>query len=188
LYNKLKVIYAFATKYNVTDSIFVDDIGVPSIGISSSVEETSSSKKLGRNDSTLEVNTDMSSIDEGTYLVLRSASGAFTCRYPPVPKKWNPVDRPHVALLLPDVKGIFPVFLSQPEEESSNSSSYLVTKDLTTLSTKSIIEIRHGNSHFAYYRRDNGSWTKVAEASDPFVVEVFSHGYAPIEMNMIPTI
>ncbi|MHA1135569.1 MAG: hypothetical protein ACTSSE_03705 [Candidatus Thorarchaeota archaeon] len=50
-----------------------------------------------------------------------------------------------------------------------------------------MLEIRHGNSHFAYYRRDNGSWTKVAEASDPFVVEVFSHGYAPIIMNMIPT-
>jgi len=145
-----------------------------------------SSKRLDRYNSTLEVNTDMSSIDEGTYLVLRSASGAFTCRYPPVPKKWNPVDRPHVALLLPDVSGIFPVFLSQPEEESSGSS-YLVTKDLTQLPTKSIIEIRHGNSHFAYYRRDNGSWTKVAEASDPFVVEVFSHGYAPIIMNMIPT-
>ena len=76
------------------------------------------------------------------------------------------------------------MFLSQPEE----NNGYLITKDLTQLPTKSIIEIRHGNSHFAYYRRDNGSWTKVAEASDPFVVEVFSHGYAPIIMNMIPTI
>jgi hypothetical protein len=172
----------------VTGSIPNDDIGSPSIDTSVYVEKTNlSEKRLDRyEDSTLEVNTDMSSIDEGTYLVLRSASGAFTCRYPPVPKKWNPVDRPHVALLLPDVTGIFPVFLSQPEEESSGSS-YLVTKDLAQLPTKSIIEIRHGNSHFAYYRRDNGSWTKVAEASDPFVVEVFSHGYAPIIMNMIPT-
>ena len=164
-------------------------IGTPSIDTSRSDDVYKiSEKRLDRyDDSTLEVNTDMSSIDEGTYLVLRSASGAFTCRYPPVPKKWNPVDRPHVALLLPDVSGIFPVFLSQPEEESSNASTYLVTKDLTQLPTKSIIEIRHGNSHYAYYRRDNGSWTKVAEASDPFVVEVFSHGYAPIIMNMIPT-
>jgi hypothetical protein len=175
--------------YNVTGSIPNDDIGTTSIDSSRSDDSyRMSEKRLDRyDDSTLEVNTDMSSIDEGTYLVLRSASGAFACRYPPVPKKWDPVDRPHVALLLPDVSGIFPVFLSQPEEESSGSG-YLITKDLTQLPTKSIIEIRHGNSHYAYYRRDNGSWTKVAEASDPFVVEVFSHGYAPIIMNMIPTV
>ena len=173
----------------MTGSIPNEGIGIPSIDSSSSIDHsTMPTKRLDRYESTLEVNTDMSSIDEGTYLVLRSASGAFTCRYPPVPKKWNPIDRPHVALLLPDVSGIFPVFLSQPAESSSDSSTYLITKDLTQLPTKSIIEIRHGNSHFAYYRRDNGSWTKVAEASDPFVVEVFSHGYAPIVMNMIPTI
>ncbi|MBN2228862.1 MAG: hypothetical protein JW779_04640 [Candidatus Thorarchaeota archaeon] len=127
-------------------------------------------------------------IDEGTYLVLRSASGAFTCRYPPVPRIWNSVDRPHVALLLPDTKGIFTVFLSQPEHSEFPRSKKLDTVDLNTLPSKSIIEIRHNNAHYAYYRRDNGSWTKVAEANDPFVVEVFSHGYAPIVMNLIPTI
>ena len=125
-------------------------------------------------------------IDEGTYLVLRSASGAFTCRYPPVPKKWNTVDRPHVALLLPDVGGIFSVFLSQPEDDKSKVEQSLEVSDLNRIPPKSIIEIRHSNAQYAYYRRDNGSWTKVAEASDPFVVEVFSHGYAPIVMNMIP--
>ena len=125
-------------------------------------------------------------IDEGTYLVLRSASGAFTCRYPPVPKKWNSVDRPHVALLLPDAGNIFSVFLSQPEDDTSKKEQALEVSDLNRIPPKSIIEIRHSNAQYAYYRRDNGSWTKVAEASDPFVVEVFSHGYAPIVMNMIP--
>jgi hypothetical protein len=136
--------------------------------------------------STFEVKDQMT-IDEGTYLVLRSASGAFTCRYPPVPRTWNPLDRPHVALLLPDSNGIFSVFLSQPEEKGFDIPQKLVTVDLKDLPTKSIIEIRHSNAHYAYYRKDNGSWTKVAEANDPFVVEVFSHGYAPIIMNMIPT-
>jgi hypothetical protein len=130
---------------------------------------------------------DQMTIDEGTYLILRSASGAFTCRYPPVPRTWNPLDRPHVALLLPDNNGIFSVFLSQPEEKGYDIPQKLVTVDLNDLPTKSIIEIRHSNAHYAYYRKDNGSWTKVAEANDPFVVEVFSHGYAPIIMNMIPT-
>ena len=137
-----------------------------------------------RDQSTLdEVRSDMSIIDEGTFLVLRSASGAFTCRYPPVPKKWNPIDRPHVALLLHDSNRIFPVFLSQPNSEQTNNA--LDTMDLSKLPSKSIIEIRHDNSHYAYYRRDNGSWTKVAEANDPFIVEVFSHGYAPVVMNLI---
>jgi len=168
----------------VTGSIFDDDIGIQSV--STTAEQTVSSKNVGRYDNTLEVKDQMS-IDEGTYLVLRSASGAFTCRYPPVPKIWNSTDRPHVALLLPDVNGIFPVFLSQPEEGTHQSPKKLETVDLTTLPTKSIIEIRHSNAHYAYYRRDNGSWTKVAEASDPSVVEVFSHGYAPVILNMIPT-
>lgn len=138
-------------------------------------------------DSEFEVKDQMT-IDEGTYLVLRSASGAFTCRYPPVPRNWNPIDRPHVALLLPDANGIFSVFLSQPEEKESSRPQRLETLDLSRLPTKSIIEIRHSNAHYAYYRRENGAWTKVAEATDPFIVEVFSHGYAPIVMNMIPTI
>ena len=147
---------------------------------------TISSRISQQTQSTLEVNDSMT-IDEGTYLVLRSASGAFTCRYPPVPKKWNSADRPHVALLLPDAGGIFSVFLSQPESEESKEDQGLEVADLNRIPPKSIIEIRHSNAQYAYYRRDNGSWTKVAEASDPFVVEVFSHGYAPIIMNMIPS-
>ncbi|MGY5858775.1 MAG: hypothetical protein RTU63_05360, partial [Candidatus Thorarchaeota archaeon] len=63
--------------YLVTGSIPNDDIGTPSIDTSRSDDEYKmSDKRLDRyDDSTLEVNTDMSSIDEGTYLVLRSASG-----------------------------------------------------------------------------------------------------------------
>lgn len=146
---------------------------------------TTSTRISAQTQSTLEVNDSMT-IDEGTYLVLRSASGAFTCRYPPVPKKWNSVDRPHVALLLPDAGSIFSVFLSNPEDDESKQDQSLEVSDLNRMPPKSIIEIRHSNAQYAYYRRDNGSWTKVAEASDPFVVEVFSHGYAPIIMNMIP--
>ena len=137
--------------------------------------------------STLEV-TDQMTIDEATYLILRSASGAFSCRYPPVPRNWNSIDRPHVAMLLPDSCGIFSVFLSNPADDGSENPQTLEVSDLNRLPSKTVIEIRHSNAQYAYYRRDNGSWTKVAEASDPFVVEVFSHGYAPIIMNMIPQI
>jgi hypothetical protein len=90
-------------------------------------------------------------------------------------------------MLLPDASGIFSVFLSNPESDVDGPQS-LEVSDLNRLPIKTVIEIRHSNAQYAYYRRDNGSWTKVAEASDPFVVEVFSHGYAPIIMNMIPQI
>ena len=162
---RLKVIYEFAPITNVTGSI----------------------QSQALVSSTLEV-TDQMTIDEATYLILRSASGAFSCRYPPVPRNWNPVDRPHVAMLLPNSGGIFSVFLSNPESGGTDARQSLEVSDLNRLPTKTVIEIRHSNAQYAYYRRDNGSWTKVAEASDPFVVEVFSHGYAPIIMNMIPQI
>jgi hypothetical protein len=90
-------------------------------------------------------------------------------------------------MLLPDTGGIFSVFLSNPDDESENQQS-LEVSDLNRVPSKTVIEIRHSNAQYAYYRRDNGSWTKVAEANDPFVVEVFSHGYAPIIMNMVPQI
>lgn len=162
---RLKVIYEFAPIANVTGSIHTQSLV----------------------SSTLEV-TEQMTIDEATYLILRSASGAFSCKYPPIPRNWNPVDRPHVAMLLPDIAGIFSVFLSNPENVDSKSRQSLEVSDLNRLPAKTVIEIRHSNSQYAYYRRDNGSWIKVAEASDPFVVEVFSHGYAPIIMNMIPQI
>ena len=162
---QLKVIYDFAPIVYVTCTIHAQSL------VSSALEVT-----------------EQMTIDEATYLILRTASGAFSCKYPPVPRNWNPVDRPHVAMLLPDIAGIFSVFLSNPEDADSKSRQSLEVSDLNRLPAKTVIEIRHSNSQYAYYRRDNGSWTKVAEASDPFVVEVFSHGYAPIIMNMIPQI
>lgn len=162
---QLKVIYEFTPIAYVTGSIHSQSL------VSSALEVT-----------------EQMTIDEATFLILRSASGAFSCKYPPIPRNWNPVDRPHVAMLLPDIAGIFSVFLSNPENVDSQSRQSLEVSDLNRLPAKTVIEIRHSNSQYAYYRRDNGSWTKVAEASDPFVVEVFSHGYAPIVMNMIPQI
>lgn len=140
---------------------------------------------IGRND--FDHGEESMPIDDATYLILRSATGAFTCRYPPIPKSWNPIDRPHVALLIPQDRGIFMVFLSHPEETCKGLSGSLETVDLTQMPSKSIVEVRYNSSHYAYYRRDNGSWTKVAEASDPFVVEVFSHGSAPITLSNVPS-
>ncbi|MFW9953514.1 MAG: hypothetical protein ACFFD3_03095 [Candidatus Thorarchaeota archaeon] len=119
-------------------------------------------------------------IDEGTLLILRSASGAFSCKTPPIPKMWNPTDRPHVAHLVSLDFSVFHVFLSTPIRRHGTAIYDLEVADLSHLPSKSIIEIRHDSIEFSYYRRDENTWVKVAESSSPFMVEVFSHGTAPI--------
>lgn len=122
-------------------------------------------------------------IDKGAYLMLRSAIGAYTCRKPPIPSKWNSVDRPHVAVLMPSNEDVFRLFLSNPVGTANPGHRLEITK-LEELPIKSIIEVRHCNLDYRYYRRDNSMWTKVAEARNPFVVEVFSHGCTPIDMDI----
>jgi len=138
-------------------------------------------------------------IDKGAYLMLRSAIGAYTCRKPPIPSKWNSVDRPHVAVLMPSDEDVFRLFLSNPVGTANPGHRLEITK-LEELPIKSIIEVRHCNLDYRYYRRDNevrhcnldyryyrrdnSMWTKVAEARNPFVVEVFSHGCTPIDMDI----
>lgn len=122
-------------------------------------------------------------IDKGAYLMLRSAIGAYTCRKPPIPSKWNSVDRPHVAVLMPSDEEVFRLFLSNPIGTANPGHRLEITK-LEDLPKQSIIEVRHCNLDYRYYRKDKAMWTKVAEARNPFVVEVFSHGCTPIDMNI----
>ena len=122
-------------------------------------------------------------IDNGAYLMLRSAIGAYTCRKPRVPSKWNSVDRPHVAVLMPSNDKVFRLFLSNPVG-TENPGHRLEVANLEELPAKSIVEVRHGNLDYRYYRRDNAMWTKVAESRNPFTVEVFSHGCTPINMHI----
>lgn len=122
-------------------------------------------------------------IDEGTLLVLKSASGAFTCRKPLIPKKWNPVDRPHVAKLVSTGTNIFRVYLSKPNN-SDNISNTLEVYELDSLPRNTIIEIKFDSVAFNYYRFEDGLWTKVAESNNPFMMEVFSHGSTPIVIDV----
>jgi hypothetical protein len=127
----------------------------------------------------------MRMIDEGMLLVLRAANGAYSCRAPPIPKYWNPIDRPHVAVLVPTGSTIMRVFLSKPAAYLSDSSEVLEVSDLDVLPEKSIIEVRNDTVEYNYYRKDNNTWTKVAESSSPFMVEVFSHGTTPIVLDVV---
>ncbi len=124
-------------------------------------------------------------IDESTLLALRSANGAFSCRMPPLPHDWNPIDRPHVANLVDLDHDVFRVYLSTPTRIHGSVRYKLAISELERLPLKSIIEIRHDNVEFSYYRRDESLWTKVAESNSPFMVEVFSHGTSPIILDII---
>ncbi|MHA1636908.1 MAG: hypothetical protein ACTSUO_10220 [Candidatus Thorarchaeota archaeon] len=122
-------------------------------------------------------------IDEGTLLVLKSASGAFTCRRPLIPKKWNPVDRPHVARLVSTGTDILRVYLSKPK--ITDTAPYnLEVFELESLPRNAIIEVKFDSIAFNYYRFENGLWTKVAESNNPFMMEVFSHGSTPIVIDV----
>ena len=124
-------------------------------------------------------------IDEGAYLVMRAASGAFSCKEPRIPNEWNPVDRPHVALLLPSNSEVFRVFLSSPPSGNKHKYKTLNVKNLEAIPSESVIEVRHAQMDFKYYRRDRNVWTKIAEAKDPFLVEIFTHGFSPIIINTV---
>lgn len=122
-------------------------------------------------------------IDAGIFQALSSSYGAFSCRTPPVPKLWDCVDRPHVALLVPINDDIFPVFLSQPKQTRAGET--LEVAALDSLPPASMIEIRHNGADYRYYRRDQAMWTKVGESRNPFLVEVeaFPHAGGSITLK-----
>ena len=122
-------------------------------------------------------------IDEGAYSVLASATGAYLCRSPPLPTKWDSCKRPHVAVLCREGGRIEKFYLSYPANDKSECSR-LVVNELNKLGEGSVIEVKENSLNYSYYRNESGYWLKVAESSNPFFVEVFSHGSAPIRMRL----
>ncbi len=109
-------------------------------------------------------------------MVLKAAPGAYSCSTLPLPQEWDPIRRPHVALLLPSGDGIFRVMLSCPE----NHRKLMVNSTIDGVKRGSIIEIRYDETEFSYYRKESSGWTKVGASGDPFFVEVFTSGLNPL--------
>jgi hypothetical protein len=114
--------------------------------------------------------------DTGTYNVLRTAVGSSSYRHLPVPKQWNSVDRPHVALVESIGDRVFYFLISQPLKDDGG----MWVKDLESLQDEIVVEIKHNNSDYRYYRRDGQSWTMVAERRDQFFVDVYQRGSYPV--------
>ena len=119
--------------------------------------------------------------DIDTYNVLRLAAGSTTHKSLPVPKQWNSIDRPHVALLEYTHDRVFSFLISQP----SSDERELWIRDLNTVQSDAVIEVKHSNSDYRYYRRDGRNWLKVAEKRDQFFIDIYQRGSHPIT---VPTL
>ncbi|NWF97239.1 MAG: hypothetical protein HXY34_13965 [Candidatus Thorarchaeota archaeon] len=131
----------------------------------------------------LEAQDGMMNLDQGSYMLLSSATGAFSCRYSTIPRTWNHIDRPHVALLLLRNGGVVYVLLSEPTRDDHASRPWLAVADLDRLPNGSVIEVRYSSTRFSYYRKDDRVWTKVAESISPFFIDIFSGGTAPVSIE-----
>jgi len=119
-------------------------------------------------------------IDEGAYLVLKGATGAFSCNVPILPREWSDTNRPYVALLLLVQDVVQRLMLSYPHPDG-----FLEISEIEDLPEESIIEVRIDSREYSYYRKENSTWRKVGAAQDPFLVEVFSQSGSPLVMNMV---
>ncbi len=136
---------------------------------------------------------DAMKIDEGSYLVLETAVGAFSCKRPKLPRTWDHRNRPHVALLVAASADATRVLLSCPQELSESDCSddlrshsiELEIRNLDLLPEKSIIEVRMSAVDYSYYRKDGAMWTKIAESTNPFTMEVFSYGLSPMRLGLV---
>ena len=119
--------------------------------------------------------------DTDTFNVLRLAAGSTIHKDLPVPKQWNSIDRPHVALLEYTHDRVFSFLISQP----STDARELWVRDLNTLQNDAVVEVKYTSSDFRYYRRDGRNWLKVAEKRDQFFIDVFQRGNFPVT---VPTL
>ncbi len=119
-------------------------------------------------------------IDKGIYTVLRSVSGAYSCRRPPVPSRHGSHSNPYVALLIEVSDHIHHIRLG---ESYSHESIEEVSLYLQKLPEGSVVEVCYDPSDYKYYRKDQFGWTKVGEAQDPFFIEVFNDG----RTSVLPT-
>lgn len=119
--------------------------------------------------------------DIGTYNVLRSAIGSSSHRELPVPRRWDPIDRPHVALIEIIGDHVLSFLISQPSTDCEG----IWVKDLGSVQDDTVIEVKHNRSDYKYYRRSGEYWAKVAEKKDQFFVDVYQRGPYPLT---VPTL
>jgi hypothetical protein len=118
-------------------------------------------------------------ITHGAFQVMRRIPGAYTVRNIPIPRRWDPKQRPHAAILHPTSDEMARVILSEHVGDG-----IIQSMNPDTLPTDSIIEIKRNNSNYCYYRKDKIGWVKVADGIEPCFLEAFQGGAEPVEINL----
>ncbi|TFG29649.1 hypothetical protein EU528_09375 [Candidatus Thorarchaeota archaeon] len=119
--------------------------------------------------------------DTGTYNVLRSAVGSSSFRHLPLPQDWDPFDCPHVALVESTGDRVFSFLISQPTDDGDE----IWVRDLDFVEDGTVIEVKHSQFDYKYYRRDGDCWAMVAEKKDPFFMDIYQRGDYPLT---VPTL
>ena len=114
--------------------------------------------------------------DIGTYNVLRSAIGCSLYRSLPLPTNWNRNDSPHVALIESTGDRVFCFLISQPLDNEED----IWVKELDSLQSDAVVEVKYNQSDYRYYRRNGENWTMVAEKKDQFFVDIYQRGNYPV--------
>ena len=111
-------------------------------------------------------------INEYLYHALQRASSSVYLRDLPYPREWNPIDRPHVALLLCEDGHVFRFYLSTPCEERRR----LHVWNPQRLSIDSLVEVKFNDMDLRYYRKEKNMWALVGEVRNPVFKEFNEHG------------
>ena len=106
------------------------------------------------------------------YHILQRASSSVYLRNLPYPREWNPIDRPHVALLLCEDGQVFRFYLSTPCEERRR----LHVWNPQRLSVDSLVEVKFNDMDLRYYRKEEKMWALVGEARNPVYKDFNENG------------
>jgi hypothetical protein len=71
--------------------------------------------------------------------------------------------------------------LSQP----SGINEEISVRNLDSIHGDIVVEVKHSNSDYRYYRRDGQTWTMLAERRDQFFIDVYEQGSYPMT---VPTL
>ncbi len=121
-------------------------------------------------------------LDSGLWRILKEAEGVLSLREPPVPREWDDIKRPHVALLQCFNDDVVRFYLSEPH----TTEGKLDAGDLTTVAPDSVIEVRYDHTDYRYYKRRKNGWAKVAETRNLLAPELHAYvqGSVPVRLTL----
>ena len=76
---------------------------------------------------------------------------------------------------------MFSFLISQPSDDGIE----LWVRDLDAIQSDAVVEVKHNEFDYRYYRRDENYWSKVAEKKDQFFMDVYQRGDYPVTVPIL---